>query len=344
MTRNMMIGGAQLGPIMRNEPRQVVVSRLLELLREAHGRGCDIVIFPELALTSFFPRWWMEDEREVESFFEREMPSPATLPLFEEAKALGVGFYLGYAETTEEKGETKHYNTAILVDKGGAIVGKYRKVHLPGHADHKPDWPFQHLEKRYFDVGDLGFGTWRTMGGVFGMCICNDRRWPETYRVLALKGAEVVLLGYNTPANMPWEPIYSDLTAFHNHLCMQAGAYQNGAWVVGVAKAGIEEGLRPDRWLHHRRAVGRDRRSGCHQRGRTDRRPLRSGPLRARTGRHVQFRRPSADRALQDHHRTDGGHPAGIGQGRTRLRPPGRPDNSPYHGSQIQIDTPIGRW
>ncbi len=242
MTRNMMIGGAQLGPIMRNEPRQVVVSRLLELLREAHGRGCDIVIFPELALTSFFPRWWMEDEREVESFFEREMPSPATLPLFEEAKALGVGFYLGYAETTEEKGETKHYNTAILVDKGGAIVGKYRKVHLPGHADHKPDWPFQHLEKRYFDVGDLGFGTWRTMGGVFGMCICNDRRWPETYRVLALKGAEVVLLGYNTPANMPWEPIYSDLTAFHNHLCMQAGAYQNGAWVVGVAKAGIEEG------------------------------------------------------------------------------------------------------
>ena len=131
---------------------------------------------------------------------------------------------------------------AILVDKGGAIVGKYRKVHLPGHADHKPDWPFQHLEKRYFDVGDLGFGTWRTMGGVFGMCICNDRRWPETYRVLALKGAEVVLLGYNTPANMPWEPIYSDLTAFHNHLCMQAGAYQNGAWVVGVAKAGIEEG------------------------------------------------------------------------------------------------------
>ncbi len=172
----------------------------------------------------------------------------------------------------------------------------------------------------------------------------GGRRWPETYRVLALKGAEVVLLGYNTPANMPWEPIYSDLTAFHNHLCMQAGTYQNGAWVVGVAKAGIEEGLRPDRWLHHRRAVGRDRRSGRHQRGRADRRPLRSGPLRARTGRHVQFRRPSADRALQDHHRTDGGHPAGIGQGRTRLRPPGRPDNSPYHGSQIQIDTPIGRW
>ena len=241
MARVVTVGGAQLGPIARDEPREAVVARLLALMRRAADRGCDLVVFPELALTSFFPRWWMEDG-EVDAFCERAMPSPATRPLFDEARGRGIGFCLGYAEIAGGNGPARRYNTSILVDKSGAVVGKYRKVHLPGHADHRPEWPYQHLEKRYFDVGDLGFGTWRTMGGVMGMAICNDRRWPETYRVLALKGAEVVMLGYNTPSTIPWEPAYNDLTAFHNRLCMQAGAYQNGTWVVGVAKAGIEEG------------------------------------------------------------------------------------------------------
>ncbi len=242
MSRTIMVGGAQLGPIARDESRQAVVSRLLELMREAHGRGCKLVVYPELALTSFFPRWWMEDEDEVDFWFERDMPSAVTQPLFDEAKELGMGFCLGYAEVAQEGGERRRFNTSILVDESATIVGKYRKVHLPGHADNRPDMPFQHLEKRYFDVGDLGFQTWRTMGGVMGMCICNDRRWPETYRVLALRGAEIVLLGYNTPATIPWDPVYDNLSTFHNHLCMQAGAYQNGTWVVGIAKAGLEEG------------------------------------------------------------------------------------------------------
>ena len=75
------------------------------------------------------------------------------------------------------------------------------------------------------------------------MCICNDRRWPETYRVMALKGAEMVVLGYNSPVGLAGDPFEIDaLEPFHNHLVMQAGAYQNGVWVVGVAKAGFEEG------------------------------------------------------------------------------------------------------
>ena len=242
MTRYLNIAGAQLGGIARNESRQSVASRLIELLRDARSRGAEVVVFPELALTTFFPRWWMEDQAEIDSFFEREMPGPATKPLFDAAKSLSVGFYLGYAELAEDNGATKHYNTSILVDRNGAIVGKYRKVHLPGHADHRPHMPYQHLEKRYFDVGDIGFGSWEFAGGKFGMAICNDRRWPETYRVMALQGAEVVVLGYNTPTHIPWEPVYDHLSAFHNHLCMQASAYQNSMYVVGVAKAGAEEG------------------------------------------------------------------------------------------------------
>lgn len=236
------MGAAQLGPIARSDSRESVVRRLLELLREAHAMACDAVVFPELALTTFFPRWYMEDQAEIDSFYEREMPGPQTRPLFEEAQRLGIGFYLGYAELVQEQGRTRRFNTSILVDKRGKIVGKYRKIHLPGHAEHEPWRRFQHLEKRYFEIGDLGFGVARAFGGVIGMCICNDRRWPETYRVMGLQGAEMILLGYNTPVHNPPAPEHDNLSHFHNQLVMQAGAYQNATWVIGVAKAGCEEG------------------------------------------------------------------------------------------------------
>ncbi len=242
MKRVLRVGAAQLGPVAREEPRAAVVARLLALMKEAAARGCRLVVFPELALTTFFPRWYFEEEAELDRFFETEMPGPDTRPLFETAAALGIGFYLGYAELAFENGRKRRFNTSVLVGPDGRILGKYRKVHLPGHAEHEPWRPFQHLEKRYFEPGDLGFPVWRAMGGVLGMAICNDRRWPETYRVLALQGAEMLLLGYNTPLHYPPVPQHDHLQAFHNHLCLQAGAYQNGMWVVAVAKAGKEEG------------------------------------------------------------------------------------------------------
>ena len=243
MTRIVTVGAAQLGPIARAQTRPQVVKRLLELLHAAKSHGCDLVVFPELALTTFFPRWHFERQEEVDAFFERAMPSADTQPLFDEARSLGIGFYLGYAELCEEDGRTRHFNTAILVDKTGRIAGKYRKVHLPGHAEHEPWRRFQHLEKRYFETGNLGFPVFRAFGGILGLCICNDRRWPETYRVMGLQGVEMVLLGYNTPVHNPPAPEHDNLSNFHNALVMQSGAYQNGTWVVGVAKAGREEGV-----------------------------------------------------------------------------------------------------
>jgi predicted amidohydrolase len=159
--------------------------------------------------------------------------------LFDEAGRLGIAFSLGFAELTADG---HHYNTQILVGSDGCEVGRYRKVHLPGHAEHEPWRPFQHLEKRYFEVGD-GFHTWSALGGVVGMAICNDRRWPETYRVLGLGGAELALIGFNTPRHYPLDPGQDRLGEFHNHLVMQAGAYQNGMFVVGVAKCGVEAGV-----------------------------------------------------------------------------------------------------
>ena len=242
MSRIMTVGAAQLGPIQRADSRASVVKRLIDLLRQAAEHRCDLVVFPELTLTTFFPRWWMTDQDEIDSFFEREMPSNETAPLFNEAQALGIGFYLGFAELVQENGRTRRFNTAILVDKSGKQVGKYRKIHLPGHAENESWRPFQHLEKRYFEIGNLGWGVWRTMDSLMGMCICNDRRWPETYRVMGLQGVEMVLLGYNTPRHHPPTPEHDRLGEFHNQLSMQAGAYANATWVIGVAKCGIEEG------------------------------------------------------------------------------------------------------
>jgi predicted amidohydrolase len=194
----------------------------------------------------------MTDQAEIDSFFEQEMPSNETAPLFTEARRLSMGFCLGYAELVQQEGRARRFNTSITVDKRGRIVARYRKIHLPGHAEHEPWRRFQHLEKRYFEVGDLGFAAFRAdfagdsgadKAGIFGMAICNDRRWPETYRVLGLQGVEMILIGYNTPVHNPPAPEHDALSHFHNQLVMQSGAYQNGTWVVGVAKAGCEEGV-----------------------------------------------------------------------------------------------------
>lgn len=242
MSRVIRVGGAQLGPIARGESRTEVVERLLALLRDAAGAGCDLVVYPELALTTFFPRWNLDDQAEIDSFYERSMPNAETQPLFDEAKRLGVAFHLGYAELVEDGERTRRFNTSVLVGKDGMLIGKYRKIHLPGTAEPVDGASGNHLEKKFFEVGDLGFGVWPALGGLLGMCICNDRRWPETYRVMGLQGVEMVLLGYNSPVGLG-DPFEVDaLEPFHNHLVMQSGAYQNGTWVVGIAKAGREEG------------------------------------------------------------------------------------------------------
>lgn len=246
MSRILTVGAAQLGAIQRADSRKIVIARMIALLRQAKSNGCDLVAFPELALTTFFPRWFMQDQAEIDSFFEREMPSNETAPLFNSAREFGIGFMLGFAELVQEHGKTRRFNTQIIVDKSGKIVTKYRKIHLPGHAEHEPWRAFQHLEKRYFEVGNLSWPVVRAgsdlQSGLFGQMICNDRRWPESYRVMGLQGVEMILLGYNTPVHNPPAPAHDRLGDFHNHLVMQAGAYQNATWVVGVAKCGLEEG------------------------------------------------------------------------------------------------------
>ena len=237
------MAGGQLGPIQRDHSRADVVERLIVLLREAAAEGCELIVFPELALTTFFPRWFVPDISTFDEWYEREMPNEHTQPLYDEAARLGIGFALGYALLGERDGRVHRWNVMTLVERDGREVATFKKVHIPGHDDHDPTRPFQHAERYYFEQSPDGFGVWDAFGCRVGMMICNDRRWPESYREMALQGVELVLCGYNTPIHYAPDPSQDELQGFHNKLVMQAGAYQNGTFVVGVAKGGVEEGV-----------------------------------------------------------------------------------------------------
>ncbi len=284
MSRTLSVAAAQLGPIAREESRAAVVVRLLALLHEAHGRGAELVAFPELALTTFFPRWYFEDQADIDAFFETEMPGPDTKRLFDEAARLGVGFCLGYAEmVTDDNDVAHHYNAEILVDRAGGIVVKYRKVHLPGHEEYEPWRPFQHLERRYFESGPDGFGVWRAFDGVVGMAICNDRRWPETYRVLGLQGVELVLIGYNTPIHYVPDPS-QDAARGLSQPARDAVRRVSERHVGGGRRQGglRGRGRRPCGVVHHR-PLGRDRRGVRHGRRRGRGRPRSTSTRALRT-------------------------------------------------------------
>ncbi|MGH6713408.1 MAG: nitrilase-related carbon-nitrogen hydrolase, partial [Bradyrhizobium sp.] len=121
------VAAAQLGPIQKAESREAVVKRMIALMDEAKARNADLIVYPELALTTFFPRWYMTEQAEVDTWFEREMPNAVTMPLFERAARHQMAMSFGYAELTPDG---RHFNTCILTDRSAKIVGKYRKVHL----------------------------------------------------------------------------------------------------------------------------------------------------------------------------------------------------------------------
>lgn len=242
-SRLLTVAAAQMGPIQLADSRPATLDRMLALLNSAAEQGAKLVVFPELALTTFFPRWQIDDPTKKADFFEPEshadphaiVKSPRVRALFDRAAALGVDISLGYAERwTDENGAVRDYNSTIYFSGGEArVVAKYRKVHLPGTkepiADKTGRGVEQQLEKRYFTPGDLGFQAFRAPGlvagavkadspeaaagdlkavegkgdPIVGMVICNDRRWAEAWRCYGLQGVEIVLDGYNTTAYAP---------------------------------------------------------------------------------------------------------------------------------------------
>jgi predicted amidohydrolase len=226
MAQPVKVAAAQMGPINEGTSRDEVVDRMLILLEQAIAEQVEIIAYPEMALTTYFPKRIRDD---YEQFFEHEVPPKALGPVLRRAREKGVAVHVGFCE----KAGGHHFNTALLTDESGALAGTYRKIHLPGRPS--PDGFAQVYEVRYFETGDTGYRVFPTRKAKVGIAICQDRRYPETYRCLGLQGAEIVLIGYNTPL--------SPLALDQNELVLRAGAYENSMFVVGVAKAGVEDGL-----------------------------------------------------------------------------------------------------
>ncbi|MCA0317716.1 MAG: N-carbamoyl-D-amino-acid hydrolase [Proteobacteria bacterium] len=243
MPRILRIAAAQMGPNQRADERSTILARMIALLDRAADDGAQLVVFPELAFTTFFPRWLLQPE-DVDGYFEPAMPNPAVQALFDRAAERRIGFYVGYGELADGR----HFNTSVTVGPDGGVLGKYRKVHLPGSVEPRPGDRFQQLEKRYFEYGDLGFpafwGPKAWHEPVLGMLVCNDRRWPEAWRCYGLQGVELMLMGYNSAAYDPNGGTAENeaIRTFHSTLAVQANAYMNACWAVSVAKAGNEDG------------------------------------------------------------------------------------------------------
>ena len=226
MARHIKIAAAQMGPNNEGVSREEIVDRMLALLDQAVADGVELIAYPEMALTTYFPKKIRPD---FDQFFENEVPPKALEPLLTAAARAGVAVHVGFCE----KADGKYFNTALLTDRDGRLCGTFRKIHLPGTKT--PDGFAQVYEPYYFSHGDTGYRVFDAAGTRVGIAICQDRRYPESYRALALEGAEIILIGYNTPI--------SALALDLNELCLRSGAYANLCFVVGVAKAGVEDGV-----------------------------------------------------------------------------------------------------
>jgi len=272
MPRTLKIAAAQMGAVHFHSTRQDTLARMIKLLQSASTLDAQLVLFPEAAFTTFFPRHLISDHKELDSFFEHGddlAGSLNTKPLFDEAMKLRIDISVGFAERAADG---NGYNTSVYYSASQRkVIAKYRKVHLPGTKEpfDNPDAVNQ-LEKRYFEPGNLGFKAFRApdlipgaqkkdasnvrpgMGDpIMGMMICNDRRWVEGWRCYGLQGVELVLCGYNTAGFAPdlWgtrKPMTpkeaEDDAVFHHKLVMQSNSYMNSCFSVSAAKAGLEDG------------------------------------------------------------------------------------------------------
>ena len=275
MHRRLIIAAAQVGSVHKHSDREDTLDRLIVLLEKATSNGAKVVLFPEIALTTFFPRYLFDNQEELNKYFEHGddiVESPHLKRLFEKARGLSVDISIGFAERTSDG---KGYNTCVYYSAMlNKILSKYRKVHLPGTKEPSANKDaVNQLEKRYFEPGNLGFQAFRapnlvmdaikagssttkedTVGKgdpIFGMMICNDRRWPEAWRCYGLQGVELILCGYNTNGWAPdlrgikqpmtREEAYQD-SIFHHHLAMQSNSYMNSCFSVCAARCGMDDG------------------------------------------------------------------------------------------------------
>jgi len=234
MNRKIKIAALQLSgstPVKletADEDKVLVVKRLTDLIKDAAKEGVNIACTTELSLTPFFCRKLIRNN----DYLFDDLPSTLIEPLIAEAKKNNMSLILAYAE----KDGIKRYNSSLVFDTDGTLIGKYRKVHIPAYFPSNLPGGTGSYERLYFTPGDLGFPVFdiKSLDVKIGVQICYDRMFPEGYRILALKGAEIIFnpTNYATYGQEYRVKVWGRL--------VQSRAYENGVFVCIPNKAGVD--------------------------------------------------------------------------------------------------------
>ena len=203
------------------EPRigekEANVARTLEKIAEAAGKGARLIVLPELCNSGYV----FASREEAFALAEPVPDGPTTLAWLEAARRHGATIVAGICERAGDA----LYNSAAVVGPSG-FIGTYRKAHLWG------------AENLFFEPGDVGMPVWRTPFGRMAVAICYDGWFPETYRLAALQGADILCVPTNW-VPMPDQP--PGMLVMANILAM-GGAHSNSMYVAGADRVGVERG------------------------------------------------------------------------------------------------------
>lgn len=202
------------------------VRKTLPRIEEAAAKGAKIIGLQEMFTTKYF---CVSQDPKHFDLAEPIETGPSVTELAKAAKRLGVVIV---APLFEARGSEVYHNTAAVIDADGAVLGKYRKMHIP------QDPGFE--EKFYFTPGDLGFRTWKTAHGDIGVLICWDQWYPEAARLTALGGAQILFY----PTAIGWLPEEKAALgrAQHNawETVQRGHGVANGCYVAATNRVGTE--------------------------------------------------------------------------------------------------------
>ncbi|MDP4026592.1 carbon-nitrogen hydrolase family protein [Methylobacterium sp. NEAU 140] len=228
MSRIIKVASAQTGSV-ESDDMSSMVPKAVSMIRDAGERGVNILTFCELFLSPFFPNQLIEDN---DRFFTSVDSEPMTA-IRDAAKAARVALVLPFGE----RANTGNYNSTLVTDASGKVLGTYRKTHIPAYFPNSKSGGTGSYEKFYFTPGGA-LPVFDVDGVKIGVQICNDRLYPEPSRVLTLGGAEIIFMPiafsvYSDPEhrNSIWE------------LALRSRAFENGVYVVACNKVG-QEGVR----------------------------------------------------------------------------------------------------
>ncbi len=208
-----------------NLPKDEAIDKHVGLIAKAAADGAQITCLQEIFNGPYFPaeqdpKWYATAERE---------DGPTVTRMRELARDHGMALIVPFYEEAQPG---VYYNSAVVVERDGSVLGKYRKTHIPQVGP--CFW-----EKYYFKPGNLGYPVFDTSVGRVGLIICYDRHFPEVARQLGLKGAELV---FNPSATV------ESLSRYLWELEQPAHAVANGYWIAAINRVGTEEPLNSNRF------------------------------------------------------------------------------------------------